>query len=102
MKHRLINPEPKILMKALTEIPFTLDSDQIMIQAHVEAGSAYAADLVSLIESAQAIGHPKAAYTQCYVTARDGDEVRLDGVWFRSQTLAHNLTIYVCTLLHQV
>ena len=78
-------------MRTLTKIPFSLDADQIMAQAHVEVGSSDAADLLSLIELAQSIGSPKAAYAAAFITARDGDRTQIGDVWFTSRMLAHNL-----------
>lgn len=78
-------------MEILTNIQFLLDVEQIMSQAHVEAGSSDAADLRLLIELAQKVGHPKAAYTVCFLTERDTDAVQIDNVWFRSRALVHNL-----------
>ena len=79
------------MTRAFTDIPFSLDADNIIAQSRVEPGSDDAADLLSLIETAGKIAKPKAAYTECSVTARDGDEVRVDGVWFRSLALARKL-----------
>src|SRR5664280_1619604 len=79
------------MMKTITEIPFLLDADQIIAQSHVEAGSGIAADLPSLIELAQEIGRPKAAYDVCFITKRDGDIVQINDACFRSRTLALNL-----------
>ena len=78
-------------MNILSEIPFSLDVDQIMAQAHVEAGSSDAADLLELIELARKIGKPKAAYAVCFITARDGERVQIADVWFRSCTLVPTL-----------
>jgi len=78
-------------MEILDRIAFSLDLEQIAAQAHVEAGSTDAAELRALIELAQQAGRPKAVYAACFITARDGDAVRVDDVWFRSRTLAHNL-----------
>ena len=78
-------------MQILANIPFSLDPDQIMAQAHIEAGTDDAAELQSLIELANEIGKPKAAYSVSFVTDRDGDTVRIDDVCFTSRTLAHNL-----------
>jgi hypothetical protein len=79
------------MMKTLSEIPFTLDADQIIAQSHVEAGSSIAADLPALIELAQKIGRPKAAFALCFITKRDGDRVHINDACFRSRTMAHNL-----------
>lgn len=78
-------------MKSLTMIPFSLDADQIMAQAHVQVGSNDAADLLSLIELAREIGKPKAAYVPSFIMERDDDKVWIDDVCFKSRTLAHNL-----------
>lgn len=78
-------------METITGIPFSLDTDQIITQAHVEVGSENAAELLSLIELAQSIGRPKAAYSTCFITGRNGIDVQIDNVWFSSQTLARNL-----------
>lgn len=78
-------------MNILSTIPFTLDADRIMAEAHVETGSDDAAELLALIERARDIGRPKAGYAVCFVTGRDGDQVRIDGISFQSRTLAHQL-----------
>jgi hypothetical protein len=78
-------------MEILSSIPFTLDADRIMTEARVEAGSEDAADLLALIEGARNIGRPKAAYAVSFVTAREGDQVRIDEVSFQSRVLAHHL-----------
>ena len=78
-------------METLTEIPFSLDANQIMAQAHVEDGSSDAVDLLSLLELAQEIGRPKAAYAAAFVTGRDGDRIQIEDLWFTSRTLVHNL-----------
>jgi len=78
-------------METLAKIPFSLDADQIMTQAHVEVGSADAPDLLSLVELAQEIGSPKAAYTTSFIAGRDSNKVQIEDVWFRSRTLARNV-----------
>ncbi len=60
-------------METLDKIPFSVDADQIMKQAHVEVGSDDAAELRALIDLAHKIGSPKAVYTVSFVTGRDGD-----------------------------
>ena len=78
-------------METLTEIPFSLDADRIMEQAHVEKASSDAVDLLALIELAQQIGRPKAAYASAFITERDSDRIQIEDVWFTSRTLVHNL-----------
>ena len=79
------------MTKTLTGIPFSLDADRIFAQAHVEVGSSDAGDLRSLIELAQEIGRPMAAYAICFITKRDGDRVQVNDACFTSRTLALNL-----------
>ena len=62
-----------------------------MTQTRVRDGSEYVAELLSLIEFAQEVAKPKAAYSVAFVTERDGDRIQIEGVWFTSQALAHNL-----------
>ena len=78
-------------MEILADFDFSFDHEQILKQAHVQPGSTDAADILPLIESARDIGRPKAAYSVAYVNERDSDRVRIDGVWFNSRTLAHQL-----------
>ena len=78
-------------MEALTDIPFSVDTDSLMAQSHIEPGTNDARVLQSLIELAALRGRPKAAYTVAFVESRDGDSVQIDGVSFASRTLARNL-----------
>ncbi len=78
-------------MEILDNIPFSLDVEQITAQAHIVADSSDAADLQSLVELAQEVGKPKAAFAICFLAGRYGDTVQIDDVLFRSRTLAHNL-----------
>jgi hypothetical protein len=79
------------MMKTLTEIPFSLNADQIIAMSQVEAGSGIDADLPLLIELAQEIGRPKAAFTIGFITKRDGDKVQVNDTCFKSRTLALKL-----------
>ncbi len=78
-------------MEVLTEIPFSLDADSVMTQAHVKPGSDDAAELRALVDLAVHVGKPKAAYAVSFVELRDGDRVRVGGVSFTSRTLRVNL-----------
>jgi hypothetical protein len=78
-------------METLTSIPFALDADRFIAQAHVRPGSSDATELSALVELAKEVGCPKAAYAVCFVTGRDSDEVRVEDACFRSRTLAHSL-----------
>lgn len=78
-------------METLTHIPFTLDREALMKQAHVEAGSDEAEEMVPLFKLATKVGNPKAAYGVAFIESRDGDTVRVGGVTFTSRTLVKNL-----------
>jgi hypothetical protein len=78
-------------MEILGEIPFSLNVEQIRTQAHVDTGSSDAKGLLALIELAQEIGKPKAAYAVCFIEGRYGDAVQIGDVSFKSRTLVHNL-----------
>jgi hypothetical protein len=79
------------MTETLDSISFSLDAEQIIAQAHLEAESRDAEDLLSLIELAQAVGKPKAVYAVCFIGLRDGDAVQIDDVRFKSRMLARNL-----------
>ncbi len=78
-------------MEILTEIPFALDLDSLMREAHVEAGSDDAHELQSLADLARQVGNPKAAHAVSFVEHRDGDTVQIGHVSFTSRTLCRNL-----------
>lgn len=78
-------------MEILTNIPFSLDTDTLMEQAHVEPGSDDAAELQALAALAGQIGKPKAAYTQSFIERRNSDTVQIGGVLFTSPMLSRNL-----------
>ena len=78
-------------MEILTEIPFSLDIDSLMKQAHVESGSDDAEELRALVDMAMQVGKPKAAYTMSFIEHRDGDTIQVGGISFTSRMLSRNL-----------
>jgi len=78
-------------MERLTDIPFSIEIDSVMKEAHVEAGSSDADELQSMVDLARRIGKPKAAYTESFVESRDGDTLQVGGVTFISRMLSLNL-----------
>lgn len=78
-------------MEILTKIPFTADVARLLREAHVEAGSEDAAGLLALAERADAVGRPKAAYTEAFVEPVGEDTVRIGGEVFTSRVLRRNL-----------
>ncbi|MBM3495191.1 MAG: vitamin B12 dependent methionine synthase [Armatimonadetes bacterium] len=78
-------------MHVLTDIPFTLDSDQIRKRLRIRARSEDAEALDGFVRLAQAIGRPKAAYREAYIAAKGADTVRVEDVTFTSTALRRNV-----------
>lgn len=78
-------------MEILNDIPFSLDAEALMKQAHVEPESDDAAEWRGLADLAAKVGSPKAAYVEAFIERRDGDTIRIGGVSFTSRTLGLNL-----------
>jgi len=78
-------------MQALTDIPFELAAADLLRRTHVEAGTDDASELEALCACAKRIARPKALYKECFVEARTGATVVVDGVTFTSRTLRRNL-----------
>ena len=78
-------------MTVLDDIPFVLDSNRLMKQAHVVPGSDDAATFEHLIEKARHVAKPKAVFRECYIDDRGEETVTIDGVTFTSHALRANL-----------
>ena len=78
-------------MKLLTDIPFEIDTADLLKKVRAEPGTGDAASVETLIARAAKIGRPKAMYRESWVDAVDGDTVTIDGIAFESRTLAMNL-----------
>ncbi len=79
-------------MNILKQIPFPLDLDRLMREAHVEPGSEDADDFRGLVELARRVGRPKAAYAVSFIGRRGEDEVEIGGITFTSRVLSRNLS----------
>jgi hypothetical protein len=78
-------------MEILANIPFSLDTDSLMQQAHIKPRSDDADELLILVNLAQRIGKPKAAYTVAFVGRREDDSVEIGDILFKSRILSRNL-----------
>jgi hypothetical protein len=78
-------------MEILNSIPFSLNLDALMQQAHIEPGSDDAREFRALADVAMQAGKPKAVYTMSFVERRDHDTVQISGISFTSRTLSRNL-----------
>jgi len=78
-------------LQVLSEIPVSLDETVLLKQLHIKPGSDLADELRSLMDVAQAVGKPKAAYKVAFVEGRNGDTLEIGGVSFSSRMLSRNL-----------
>jgi hypothetical protein len=78
-------------MTILTDIPFAADKAALMHKNRIKAESRYALEFEELLEKAQEAARPKAIYRECYIEAKGGDTVTVEGITFKSLTLRKNL-----------
>jgi hypothetical protein len=78
-------------MVALTDIPFDLNTDQLLEQLRIKPGTDRAKAFEDLIDEVRAIGKPKALYKVAFIDEKGEDTITLDGVRFTSLALRKNL-----------
>jgi hypothetical protein len=78
-------------MVALTDIPFTFDTDQLSEQLRIKPGTDHAKAFEELVSTVQAIAKPKALYKIAFIDEKGVDSVTIDGVQFTSPALRKNL-----------
>jgi hypothetical protein len=78
-------------MDILTQIPFSLDRDALLKQAHLELESDEAEEFRVLMDLSLKVGKPKAAYTVSFIERKDRDTIQVGSVSFTSRTLSRNL-----------
>jgi len=76
---------------ALREIPFQINSADLMSRLHLREGTALVGELRRLIDEAQALGKPKALYGAAFIDSKDTDRVVVEGITFTSRVLRVNL-----------
>ncbi len=75
----------------LDNIPFQIDTGQLYKNLRIKEGNELVARLKPLIDKAQAMGKPKAAYKVAFIESRGDDQVIIDGVMLTSRVLRVNL-----------
>ncbi len=75
----------------LTDIPFSLDRDELAQKARVQAGSSFDQELAQLAAHAETIARPKAMFKLAFVDCAGDDRVQIDGLTFTSRVLRVNL-----------
>lgn len=75
----------------LDQFPYRISSRRLAATLRLPDSSPYIGELRGLIEEAQVVARPKAAYRMAFIEAREPDAVIIDGVRFRSRVLRVNL-----------
>jgi hypothetical protein len=83
-------------MISLIDIPFSLDTDQLLENSRISPGTAYAAEFEELIQQVREIGNPKVVYKKSFIDEKGEDSITLDGVTFTSRTLRKKLDSVEC------
>ena len=78
-------------MNVLTDIPFTLDTDQLMEYMRIDPGTERAEEFRDVINEVKNVGKPKVLYKVSFIDSKGEDTVTLDGVTFTSVVLRKNL-----------
>lgn len=78
-------------MKTITHIPFNFDYNEFSRQAHLSRYADQGTDLSALLDKAVPLVKPKALCRVCYITGRNGTDIFLQGVKFKSAVLSQNL-----------
>ena len=78
-------------MVPFTDIPFTLNANQLFEQLRIKAGTDHAKELEDLVSKVQEIGRPKALYKVSFIDEKGTDSITINGVTFTSLALRKNL-----------
>ncbi|MDY7010870.1 MAG: vitamin B12 dependent methionine synthase, partial [Planctomycetota bacterium] len=91
--YRLLTTGYYLLMDAiiLDNIPFEINTEDLLRRMRVAADSADAATIERMVEDAVALGRPKGIYGTAYIESRSDETVVIDGVTFASRVLRVNL-----------
>lgn len=87
----------------LSEIPMKLERADVFRKIHMDPSDAEAGTVDGLIESAHAVGAPKALYKPGYIDSRNDQSILIDGIVFQSRILrvntaqAHQVFAYLAT-----
>ncbi len=81
MKHDII---------LLTDIPFSLDTRQLIKYLRIDIGTDRAQAFEGIVDKVQNIGRPKAMYKVSFIEKKGEDTITLDGITFTSLALRKN------------
>ena len=78
-------------MISLTDIPFTLDTKQLLKYLKIDTHPDRAEAFEDIVNKVLNIGRPKALYKVSYIDEKGNNTVTLDGITFKSLVLRKNL-----------
>jgi hypothetical protein len=78
-------------MVSFTDIPFALNTDQLLEGLRLQPGTDRTKEFEDLVSKVQEIGKPKALYKVSFIDEKGEDTITLDGVTFTSRALRKNL-----------
>jgi hypothetical protein len=87
----LVEISEAIKMVSLTDIPFTLNTNQSLERLNIKPGTDRAKEFEDLVSEVREIGKPKALYKVSFIDEKGEDTITLDGVTFTSLALRKNL-----------
>ena len=75
----------------LDVIPFELDLNALLEQAHLQPDTEDAIAFKDIVDRVRIVARPKAIYRECFIDAKGDDTLTIDGVTFTSHVLRRNL-----------
>jgi hypothetical protein len=81
----------EIEMILFTDIPFTLNANQLRGNLRIKPGTDRAQEFEDFVNEVREIGKPKALCKVCFIDEKGEDTVTLDGITFTSLALRKNL-----------
>jgi hypothetical protein len=70
-------------MRILTDIPFKLDLPTLLKRAHLAPDSGGATEFERLVQTARAVGRPKAGYREAFIDVKGEATVTMGGITFQ-------------------
>lgn len=90
-------------MNVLDNLPFQIDVPALLKDMHVRPGSRHEAEILDMVQQAQAIARPKAAFKLVFIEGKGPETIQAAGIEFSSRVMRVHLDqlerffAYVCT-----
>jgi len=79
------------MIETIINIPFELDLEGLLKEAHVESGTDDAAGFEELLNRAREVAKPKALYKECFIQLKGEETITIDNITFATRALRMNL-----------